>query len=116
MSSRSSVPTLSTRGVMRPQPQRDRVSAPCRWPFSAVNYPARGAASAPVTVVEFIDYECPYCRKFSRKTFPQILDDINAGKVRWVRVSDLPLERQHPRARAEQWRRTARQNRAVSGR
>jgi protein-disulfide isomerase len=53
--------------------------------------PVLGAADAPVTVVEFTDYQCPYCRRFTQTTFPLLKRDyIDTGKVRWV-VRDLPL-------------------------
>ena len=53
--------------------------------------PVLGAADAPVTVVEFTDYQCPFCKRFVQTTFPLLKRDfIDTGKVRWV-VRDLPL-------------------------
>jgi protein-disulfide isomerase len=53
--------------------------------------PAMGADDAPLTVVEFTDYQCPFCRRFTQTTFPLLKRDyIDTGKVRWV-VRDLPL-------------------------
>lgn len=50
-----------------------------------------GAADAPVTVVEFTDYQCPFCKRFIQTTFPLLKRDfIGTGKVRWI-VRDLPL-------------------------
>jgi protein-disulfide isomerase len=50
-----------------------------------------GAADAPVTVVEFTDYQCPFCKRFIQTTFPVLKHDfIDTGKVRWI-VHDLPL-------------------------
>lgn len=50
-----------------------------------------GSADAPVTVVEFTDYQCPYCLKFVNDTFPKLKTEfIDTGKVRWV-VRDMPL-------------------------
>ena len=50
-----------------------------------------GAADAPVTVVEFTDYQCPYCLRFTRTTFPLLKSKyIDTGKVRWVALN-LPL-------------------------
>jgi len=50
-----------------------------------------GAPDAPVTVVEFTDYQCPYCKRFIQSTFPLLKRDfIDTGKVRWI-VRDLPL-------------------------
>jgi protein-disulfide isomerase len=50
-----------------------------------------GATSAPITLVEFADYQCPFCKKFHDTTFPEIKSKyIDTGKVRYV-VRDLPL-------------------------
>jgi len=50
-----------------------------------------GAANAPVTVVEFTDYECPFCKRFHDQTWPEIRKNyVDTGKVRFV-VRDLPL-------------------------
>ena len=50
-----------------------------------------GAADAPVTVVEFTDYQCPYCLRFTKTTFPMLKTKyIDTGKVRWVALN-LPL-------------------------
>jgi protein-disulfide isomerase len=53
--------------------------------------PVMGADDAPITVVEFTDYQCPFCRRFTQTTFPLLKRDyIDTGKIRWV-VRDLPL-------------------------
>ncbi len=53
--------------------------------------PILGDVAAPVTVVEFTDYQCPYCKRFAQNTFPLLKRDfIDTGKVRWL-VRDLPL-------------------------
>jgi len=50
-----------------------------------------GSADAPVTVVEFTDYQCTYCLRFIQQTFPKLKEEfIDTGKVRWV-VRDMPL-------------------------
>jgi protein-disulfide isomerase len=50
-----------------------------------------GAADAPVTVVEFADYQCPFCTRFTKTTFPTLKQKyIDSGKVRWVALN-LPL-------------------------
>lgn len=56
-----------------------------------------GRADAPITIVEFTDYECPYCKRFHRGTFAELKRSyIDTGKVRWV-TRDLPLG-MHPHA------------------
>ena len=43
-----------------------------------------GRPDAPIAVVEFSDFGCPYCARFARTTLPQIRDElIDEGIVRW---------------------------------
>jgi protein-disulfide isomerase len=56
-----------------------------------------GREDAPVTMVEFTDYQCPFCRRFETNTFAELKKDyIDTGRVRFV-SRDLPLEF-HPNA------------------
>jgi len=53
--------------------------------------PFRGDSGARVAIVEYADFECPYCGKHMRETYPQILDNyIQTGKVKYF-FRDLPL-------------------------
>ena len=50
-----------------------------------------GDRGAPLTLVEFSDYECPFCAAFNRDAFPEIKKNyIDTGKLRFVH-RDLPL-------------------------
>ncbi len=50
-----------------------------------------GDPDAPVTIVEFSDFQCPYCVKFYKDTLPQIKEKyIDTGKVKFV-YRDFPL-------------------------
>jgi protein-disulfide isomerase len=61
---------------------------------------ALGSADAEVAIVEFSDYQCPYCQRFFLQTFPELEKSyIETGKVRFY-FRDFPLERIHPQARA----------------
>jgi protein-disulfide isomerase len=60
--------------------------------------PAIGAADAKVAIIEFTDYQCPFCKRYHVQTFPQIKRKyIDTGKVRYV-VRDFPL-RMHAQAK-----------------
>ncbi|MBU1018033.1 DsbA family protein [Patescibacteria group bacterium] len=51
----------------------------------------KGDKNAPVTIVEFSDFECPFCSRFYRDTLPDILSEyVDQGKVRFV-YRDFPL-------------------------
>ncbi len=51
----------------------------------------KGDKNAPVTIVEFSDYECPFCEKFYTQTLPQIEENyIKTGKVKLI-YRDYPL-------------------------
>jgi protein-disulfide isomerase len=44
----------------------------------------RGVTRAPVTVLEFSDFGCPYCERFATGTYPQLADEfVKTGIVRW---------------------------------
>lgn len=58
--------------------------------------PVRGAADAPVTLVEFSDFECPFCKQ-AHPTLKQILERY-PDKVR-LAYRDFPLDSIHPQAR-----------------
>ncbi|HEV8382807.1 MAG TPA: thioredoxin domain-containing protein [Gemmatimonadales bacterium] len=50
-----------------------------------------GQGEAPVTIVEYLDFECPVCASFATIQMPTIKEQlINTGKVRWT-FRDFPL-------------------------
>ena len=60
----------------------------------------RGDAGAPVTIVEYTDYQCPYCQRHVAETLPRLITEmIDAGRVHYV-IKDFPLDSIHPEARA----------------
>jgi protein-disulfide isomerase len=62
------------------------------------NEPFRGNAGAKVTLVEVSDYHCPFCRRQSLQTVPQLMTEyVNSGKVKYVFV-DYPIAQLHPDA------------------
>jgi protein-disulfide isomerase len=60
--------------------------------------PSLGRASAPITIVEFSDFQCPYCGQFFRETLPLLVAKyVKTGRVRFV-YRDFPLSSLHPGA------------------
>ena len=56
-----------------------------------------GRDDAPLTMVEFADYQCPFCKRFHTDTFAELKKNyIDTGKVRFI-SRDLPLSF-HPNA------------------
>ncbi len=61
------------------------------------NDPVKGSPDAPVTVVEFSDFQCPFCADFYNDTLPLITQEyVDNGKVKIV-YRDFPLSI-HPQA------------------
>lgn len=57
----------------------------------------RGNPNAPIVLVEYSDYDCPFCKNF-HETMNQIMADYGAdGKIAWV-YRHFPLEQLHPNA------------------
>jgi protein-disulfide isomerase len=51
-----------------------------------------GSDSAPVTIVEYADFECPACGKFAVLNEPDVRARlVNTGRVRWI-FRDFPLD------------------------
>lgn len=60
----------------------------------------RGDINAPVKIVEFSDFECPFCKQF-HQTMQQLMEDYGEdGKVAWV-YRHFPIDELHPKARKE---------------
>ena len=58
-----------------------------------------GSDSAPVEIVEYADYQCPWCAQFALVTFPDVEERlIRTGRLRW-RYRDYPLDQIHRHAR-----------------
>ncbi len=58
----------------------------------------KGEKTARLTIIEFVDYQCPICSRHFREVLPQIeAEYIKTGKVRYV-IRDYPLEPVHQHA------------------
>lgn len=59
--------------------------------------PVLGDPDAPVTIVEYSDFQCPFCLRHFSETLPQLQAYIEAGQVRYV-FKDFPIHNIHPQA------------------
>ncbi|MGQ9548192.1 MAG: DsbA family protein [Roseiflexus sp.] len=83
-------PTLEPAAI----PDNTPVSEPAR----SDDPRSQGAFDAPITVVEFSDFQCPFCASFALEVRPLIEERyIRTGKVRFV-YRDFPLMSIHPGA------------------
>jgi len=58
--------------------------------------PVKGNPDATVTIVEFSDFQCPFCKRFHETTLPLILENyVDTGKVKFV-YRDFPIQELHP--------------------
>jgi len=58
----------------------------------------KGTPTARVAIIEFSDYECPFCSRHALNTLPELAKEyIDTGKIRYV-FRNLPLESIHPNA------------------
>ncbi|OGG88657.1 hypothetical protein A2592_02135 [Candidatus Kaiserbacteria bacterium RIFOXYD1_FULL_42_15] len=76
----NTVPAATTKTVVRPVDETDNI---------------KGNPNAPIMVVEYSDYDCPYCKIFD-ETMNKIMDDYGVtGKVAWV-YRQFPIVQLHP--------------------
>lgn len=60
--------------------------------------PIIGNPDAPITIVEFSDFQCPFCARFHTQTLPLLLEEyIEQDKVKIV-FRDFPIQSIHPNA------------------
>jgi len=78
------------------QPSQPSITQP--YEISIDDDPVKGDPNAPITIIEFSDFQCPFCSRFSSQTLPLLEENyIDPGKVKLV-YKDMPL-RIHPNAR-----------------
>ena len=66
--------------------------------ISVDNDPIIGNPDAPITIIEFSDFQCPFCARFYTQTLPLIHEEyIEPGKVKLV-FRDFPIQSIHPNA------------------
>jgi len=80
------------RATAVPAAQQAAVNVPdkvVRYKVTVDDDPSIGPADAPITLIEFSDYQCPYCTKWYNEVYPRLLKEYE-GKIRFV-YRDLPL-------------------------
>ena len=82
-----------------PQDDADTSSASqqvVRYDVPVDDDPILGAEDAPITIVEFSDYECPYCRQWHSEVYSQLIETYGK-QIRFV-YRDFPLASIHSNA------------------
>ena len=78
------------------RPQKPKPFEPLSVSLDGV--PFKGDPNAKVTIVEFTDYQCPFCSRHTTQTLPQLLKEyVETGKVRYY-LREFPLKSIHPQA------------------
>lgn len=67
-----------------------------RYDIPAYGFPGIGPEDAPIVIVEFSDFQCPFCKRFYDETYQQLLAAY-PGKIRFV-YRHLPLTSIHTEA------------------
>ena len=71
---------------------KDQAPGPVKAKLNLAGMAMLGSKSAPITMVEFTDYQCPFCQRFHNTVFSELKKDyVDTGKVRFY-SRDLPLE------------------------
>jgi protein-disulfide isomerase len=80
------------------RPGEGEPAKPSRARLDLRNAPMLGSKDAPLTIVEFTDYQCPFCQRFHSTVYGDLKKNyIDTGKVRFY-SRDLPLDSLHPNA------------------
>lgn len=97
-------PTTVNTGVKSspiPAPAAKQPSQPASSKVSVDDDPVLGSKDAKVTLIEFSDYECPFCKRHFDQVYPSLKKDyIDSGKVKMV-FRDYPLPFHDPMASFE---------------
>ncbi|HSG44662.1 MAG TPA: DsbA family protein [Anaerolineales bacterium] len=67
-----------------------------RYEVASDGFPSIGPEDAPITIVEFSDYQCPFCKRWHDEVYQPLLNEY-PGQIRLV-YRHLPLTSLHPDA------------------
>jgi len=79
-----------------PSAQNEQVQEVRRYEIPEDDDPVFGPETAPITIIEFSDFECPYCRKWHVEVWPRLLEAY-PDQIRLV-YRDFPLTNIHSNA------------------
>lgn len=69
-------------------------SPPVRVEVATEGRPAKGPEDAPVVIVEFTDYQCPFCKRYADEVLGPLLEEYD-DEIRYV-IRNFPLPEVHP--------------------
>ncbi len=98
----AAVPAAAAPAAQQAQPPGQVAAAPTaqpqyvRYDIPTDGFPSLGPADAKITIVEFSDFQCPFCRQFQQNTYQPLLDAY-PNEIRFV-YRNLPLTSIHPNA------------------
>jgi len=86
------------RQLLQQQGEKNGPPALSRAKLDLQGFQMLGSKDAPLTLVEFTDYQCPFCQRFHTTVFGELKKTyIDTGRVRFY-SRDLPLDQLHPNA------------------
>jgi len=92
-----SQPAAQALPTERPLSVAEQIEALERYDISIEDHdPVSGTANAPITVIEFSDFECPFCQRHFAEVYPRLVADY-PDEIRYV-YKDFPLTSIHPNA------------------
>jgi protein-disulfide isomerase len=90
-------PVAANQNAGQPEaPAATAAPAYVRYEIPTEGYPSLGPQDAPITIVEFSDFQCPFCKRFHQETYQALLEAY-PGQIRFV-YRNLPLTSIHPDA------------------
>jgi protein-disulfide isomerase len=89
---------LELKALIQMRPAAPAVPEVRNVPVDLGTHLTKGSATAALSMIEFSDYQCPYCGRHTKDVNPQLQKDyVDTGKVRYV-FFDMPLEQIHKSA------------------
>jgi len=89
---------ISAQGSEQKQTSKQTLPSSSLVFVSSDDDPFKGNPDAHITIIEFSDFQCPFCAQFHSSTLPQIQKNyVDTGKVKFV-YRDFPITSIHPNA------------------